>query len=146
LVWLLSQFATEEPEQKHLMRAFVLGTYVAAGGTVWSYITGVVVNYNRFSLYGFNPGDLGLTLALSLPMSIYLMTEEKRPMLAWVYRIQVIAAIGAILLTAARGALIAAIVGLLIVPFLMPKWSVGQRFAFTIVTFTGSASERSAKR
>jgi O-antigen ligase len=137
MVWLVAQFATEPPEQKGLMQAYVAGTYVASAGTLWSYMTGVVAHYNRFSVYGFNPGDLGLTLALSLPMSFYLSTEEKRPVLAWIYRLQVLCAIGAILLTAARGALIAMLVALLIIPLLISRWSAGQRLAMIVVACTG---------
>ncbi len=137
MVWLFSQFASEPREQHSLMQAYVLGTYIAAGGSLVSYMTGTAAHYNRFSAYGFNPGELGLTLALSLPMSLYLSTLEKRPLVAWVYRLQVLAAMGAILLGAARGALIAAIVALMIIPCLFSRWNTGQKLAVVLLICAG---------
>jgi O-antigen ligase len=58
---------------------------------------------------GFEPNDMGLTLALALPLAMYLTLRERRP-LRWVYSAAAVLVIAALLLTASRTAFAASIV------------------------------------
>ncbi len=122
MVWLIWQFAQSHREQVVLLRAFVLGTMVSSSAVIWSFLTGpstgAIGYYNRYSGFGFNPGDLALILALSLPMSMYLAArDEGLRYRVGIYALQLVLAISGILLAASRGALIASSGALIMVPF-----------------------------
>jgi O-antigen ligase len=102
LVFLLWEFCSEERHVLSLMSAYVLGTLVPAGDTVQRFLMGHQTFYNRYATTGFDPNDLALTLALSLPMSYYL-TLRRKGIICWIYRVQIVAAIGTTFLTASRG-------------------------------------------
>src|SRR5258708_15125329 len=70
-------------------------------------------------------------MALSIPMSYYLLIEYKGWM-AWVYRVQLILAGTTILLTASRGATLATLVALSIVPLTQARLTARQRIALLL--------------
>ncbi len=119
MVWLIWEFADSRARQLMLMRSYVLGTLVSAVDTLSSYLRGQEAYYQRYAGSGFDPNDLGLILALSLPMSFYLATIQRNQWMVWVYRLQQILAILAIGLTSSRAALVAAVVALLYVPMVL---------------------------
>lgn len=121
MIWLLWELADSGPRQLTLMRSYVFGTLVSATDTLYSYLHGQEVYYQRYAGSGFDPNDLGLILALSLPISMYLATIQKRRV-AWLYRTQQILAIVAIGLTSSRAALVATAVALLYVPIAL-SWA-----------------------
>src|SRR4029077_13994144 len=96
-----------------LLRAFVLGTMVSSIALVLSFLSGPPTGaegsyYGRYTALGFNPGDLALILALSLPISLYLAARDEHfRFRVWFYGVHLVLALSAILLTASRGALIA---------------------------------------
>ncbi len=116
MAWLIWELGRDDREQRLLMQAYVLGTFVSSADTISNYALRHQTYYLRYATTGFDPNDLGLTLALSLPLSYYLVLRSTRSM-AWIYRIQMAAAIFTILLTASRAAWIASIVGLALVPW-----------------------------
>ena len=116
LVFLIWQFAPTRFRQRALLQAYSLGTMVAASYTIFWYLYKSPVHYQRYAPAGFDPNDLGLTMVLGLPMSFYLSLREPRKTLVWLYRLQMLAVSCAVLLTASRGALLAAIVASIIVP------------------------------
>lgn len=83
LVFLLWEFCTEDRDVLSLLSAYVLGTLIPAGDTVQRFLLGHNTYYNRYATTGFDPNDLALTLALSLPMSYYLTLRSKGP-ICWV--------------------------------------------------------------
>jgi O-antigen ligase len=120
MVWLIWQFAQTWRQQILLLRAFVLGAFVSSIAIVVSFLTGPSSGdyYGRYTGLGFNPGDLALILALSLPISLYLAArDEGLPFRVWLYGAHLVLALTAILLAASRGALIACAGALLMVPF-----------------------------
>jgi O-antigen ligase len=119
MIWLIWEFADSRARQLMLARSYVFGTLVSAVDTLSSYLRGQEAYYQRYAGSGFDPNDLGLILALSLPMSFYLATIQKNQCAVWVYRIQQILAILAIGLTSSRAALVAAVVALLYVPLVL---------------------------
>jgi O-antigen ligase len=70
-------------------------------------------------------------MALSIPMSYYLLIEN-RGWTIWVYRIQLILAGTTILLTASRGATLATLVALAIVPLTQARLTGRQRIALIL--------------
>jgi O-antigen ligase len=102
-----------------LIQAYVFGTIVSGTYTVIGFFQDQQALggyfYGRYAASGFNPNDLGLTIALSIPASYYLMLKSSSRM-GWVYRGQIALALITIVLTASRSAFVAGIVALLIVP------------------------------
>jgi len=101
------------------MQAYVLGAYVAIGSTVVNYLTGTTYSSGRISATGFNPNNLGLVLALGLPVAWHLAVSETNSKMLRRLRLvnyaYVPAAILAILLSASRGSLVAALPALVFV-------------------------------
>jgi O-antigen ligase len=135
MVWLIWEFAQTWKRQILLLRAFVLGTMVSSIAILLSFLSGPATGadgsyYRRYTGLGFNPGDLALIMALSLPISLYLAARDKGwRFRLWVYGIQIVLAITAILLAASRGALIASSGALLMIPVAFSQFTRGQKAA-----------------
>ncbi len=140
MVWLIWELADHRDKQLMLMRAYVLGTLVSAGDTLWSYLQRKEVYYQRYAGLGFDPNDLGLLLALSLPLSFYLATIERHKRLVWAYRLQQVVAILAIGLTSSRAALIATAVALAYLPLASVKMTTREKCAFLLLVLIASGS------
>lgn len=143
MVWLIWQFAQTRRQQILLLRAFVLGTIVSAGATLVPLLNGAGAAsgpyYGRYTSMGFNPGDMALILALSLPISLYLMVcDETWRFRFYFYGAHVALALCAILLTASRGGLIACCAVLPLVPFVVSRLSRQQKtVGLTLVLLMG---------
>jgi O-antigen ligase len=127
LVFLIWQFAPDRRRQAALIQAYSLGTMIAAFYTIFCYFYRSPIHYQRYVPAGFDPNDLGLTMVLGLPMSFYLSLREPRKTLVWLYRLQMLAVSCGVLLTASRGALLAAIVTSIIIPLTFRSWTRRQR-------------------
>jgi O-antigen ligase len=119
LVYLLWDLYTSPEALTAAMQAYVLGAYVAIGSTVADYLATVASDATRFAATGFNENDLGLTLALGIPVAWYLATSEYKSRIPRMLRIVNYAYIPAatlcIELTASRGSLVAALPAFLFV-------------------------------
>lgn len=133
MVWLVWELAPQRERQLMLARAYVVGTLISSGDTILSYLSGSKKLYERYSASGFDPNDLGLLLALSLPISFYLATIRRHRSAVWIYRVQQIAAVVAIGLTSSRAALIATAVALSYLLFASVKMTFRQKCAFFLV-------------
>lgn len=133
MVWLIWELAPERERQLALARAYVMGTLVSSGDTIVSYWSGSSRLWERYAATGFDPNDLGLLLALSLPISFYLATIQRGSSVVWIYRLQQIAAIVAIGLTSSRAALICTVVALSYLPFASLKMTLRQKCAFFLM-------------
>jgi hypothetical protein len=148
VTWLIWELAVTEERVVGLLQAYVFGAVVASVGTIYNFITGVtaaqlastipgriVWETHRYSFAYVNEDDLGLMLALSIPIVFYLLVSRKGSLVKLLCWLQLVAGVAAILLTASRGALVAAIASLAMLPltvFRLPRW---QR----VVSLTASA-------
>ena len=131
LVLLIWEFCSEERDVLCLLSAYVLGTLIPAGDTVQRFLLGHNTYYNRYATTGFDPNDLALTLALSLPMSYYLTLRSKGP-ICWLYRLQMVAAIGTTFLTASRGGTFCMLIALSLVVWTLPHIAARQRIGIVV--------------
>ena len=140
MVWLIWELAPDLQKQMHLMRAYVLGTFVSAIDTVYLFLAHQESAYQRYAGAKLDANDLGLIMALSVPMSYYLLIHSKG-WIVWLCRLQLILAGTTILLTASRGASLATAVGLTIVPLTQARLNGRQRVALllTVVLLISSA-------
>lgn len=132
MVWLIWELCPDAMHQLKLMQAYVLGTNVSAIDTIYQFFSHVQVDYQRYAGARLNANDLGLMMALSIPFSYFLLMQNKGP-IVWVYRLQLVLAGTTILLTASRGATLAAIAALAIVP-LTRAWLTVRQKATALLT------------
>ena len=111
LAWLIWEACPAEAQVRSLLGAYVAGTIVPFGDTVQRFLSGKQTFYQRYATTGFDPNDLALTMALSIPAAYYLSLSAG-PRLVWLLRAQMIVATGTIFLTASRGGTVALVVGL----------------------------------
>ncbi len=131
MVWLIWELASRGREQVRLMQAYLLGTLVSGIDTVYRFLSHQESGYQRYAGAGLNANDLGLIMALSIPLSYYLLIETKGKMV-WVYKLQLILAGTTILLTASRGATLATLVAFAIVPLTQARLTGRQRIALLL--------------
>src|SRR5215475_8324322 len=91
MVWLIWELAPQADRQKRLMQAYVLGTFVSGADTIHKFLSRQESVYQRYAGAGLDANDLGLMMALSIPVSYHLLMREKGRM-AWVYRLQLVLA------------------------------------------------------
>jgi O-antigen ligase len=128
MVWLIWELAARSEQQIQLMQAYVLGTFVSGGDTIYQFLTHQQSVYQRYAGTNLNPNDLGLMMALSIPVSYYLLLKSRGKMV-WLYRLQIAIAGTTVILTASRGATLATLVALAIVPLTFGSLSESQKVA-----------------
>jgi O-antigen ligase len=140
-VWLIWELAVTETRVLGLLQSYVLGALVSSLSALYNFMAGRtaaqlaaaegknVWETSRYSIAGLNENDLGLMLALSIPMIFYLLVSQRRPFVKLLCWLQLVAGFTSILLTASRGSLLAAIAGLAMFPLTLSRLPRWQRFA-----------------
>ncbi|MCH8877474.1 MAG: O-antigen ligase family protein [Chloroflexi bacterium] len=132
LVLILWDLYTSSAAVKAGLQAYVLGAYVAAGSTIANYLLGNALFAGRYAATGFNVNSVGLTLALGIPVAWHLAVSKPEStviqrLLTLANYIYLPVAVTAILLTASRGSLIAAMPAILFVVVSLPRFKLYQR-------------------
>lgn len=106
----------QKPEQLRAgVQAYVLGSYVLIGGTLYNYANGIVaVAYEgRYSAPGVNAVDMALMLIMGMPLALYLVLASGRGLASRLGQFVNLAylplAMYAVVLTGSRTSLLAAI-------------------------------------
>jgi O-antigen ligase len=136
LAWMIWQLAPEHQQRVLLMKAYLLGAVISSVGTLTTHSS--LGGGAREAAFNMNPNDVGLRLALAIPIALYLAAVEKRPVYAWGYRLAMIIASCALFRTASRGALVSLCIAMLMIPLTFSKWTLKQKLAMTVV-FVGGA-------
>ena len=123
VLWMIWELGSTRKRQLGLLFAYVCGATVAASNTIMVYRSLFGTTNRRFAAEGFDPNDLGMTLALALPMAWYLGMTYRQPLMRWLCRLYIPLGLVAIGLTGSRGALIASIVALTLVPLSVTQLS-----------------------
>jgi O-antigen ligase len=128
MAWLIWELSPRAREQRRLMQAYLLGTCVSGIDTLYRYLSHQESAYQRYAGARLDANDLGLIMALSIPVSYYLLIESKGKIVC-VYILQLVLAGTTILLTASRGAALATLVAVAIVPLTHARLTTRQRIA-----------------
>src|SRR4029077_18373352 len=128
MAWLIWELSPRAREQRRLMQAYLLGTCVSGIDTLYRYLSHQESAYQRYAGARLDANDLGLIMALSIPVSFYFLIESNGK-IAWVYTLQLVLAATTILLTASRGAALATLVAVAIVPLTHARLTTRQRIA-----------------
>lgn len=111
MVWLVWNVCRSALEIRVLAGAVLAGALIASVATIGRYLEHTQTYWRRYAAPGFDPNDLGLTLALTLPLCIWLMNRERW---RWLAIASGLLSCSAILLTASRTALVCAFFGLVL--------------------------------
>ena len=76
LVLILWDLYASSAAVKAGLQAYVLGAYVAAGSIIANYFGGTELFTGRYTATGFNVNDVGLTVALGIPVAWHLAVSE----------------------------------------------------------------------
>lgn len=118
-VWMAWQVTVTHQDARWLMAGYVLGCCLVAGMTWESFLSGRALIFDpdhpayaeqRFVAMGYDPNDMGVTLALSIPMAAYLALSGAGK---WsrLWALQFPLAVSAIALSGSRGATLASVIG-----------------------------------
>lgn len=110
LAYLVWDLARSRTRSLVLLAAYVAGAVVASAATIVRYTQNLQTYYRRYAAPGFDPNDLGLTVALAIPIALYL-AHRQGGWAAWLMRAAIAFICVAILLTASRTSLIVAYLG-----------------------------------
>ena len=139
LVWLVWELVPSQRLVEGLLQSYIIGSLIASAMTLYNFVNGRtaaqlaaaegidVWETSRYSVSGVNENDLGVILALSIPIVFYILASQKRPLIKLICWLQLIAGFTAILLTASRGALAAAVIGLAMFPLIVSRLSRQQK-------------------
>ncbi|UCC50645.1 MAG: O-antigen ligase family protein [Anaerolineaceae bacterium] len=131
LVYIIWDLFTGPKALEAGLQAYVLGAWISVGSLMINFLANNRSTYSRFTATGFGEGNLGITLALGIPIAWHLATSENRnKIVSWLSVANVIyvpAALFAIVLTASRGSLFTALPGLLFILASFQRLRVGVR-------------------
>ena len=139
VAWLVRELARTREKRQSLMAAYCLGGYVSIAPLMMNFISGQDIGDDlRYSANNLDANDLGVTLAIGIPMAWYLFLDRAR-LLRTHGAIYVPLAVLAILLTASRGAFLAGLVALSIIPITLPRRSFRSAALSTGVVIAAAA-------
>jgi O-antigen ligase len=125
-VWVIREFVRTREQLQPLLAALLLGSFVPLLDLLNNFRLdrgGAGMNANRFTGAGINADGVGLLMVLILPIAWYLLMHRRGVVRVAALAYVVGAPIG-LLLTATRGAFVAGIAALAIVPLTLPRLSV----------------------
>jgi len=148
VVWLIWELAVTEERVVGLLQAYVFGALGASIGTLYNFMAGhtaaqlastipgkVVWETYRYSFAYLNEDDLGLVVALSIPMVFYLLVSRKGLLVELLCWLQLGAGFCSILLSGSRGALLAVVSALMMYPLILSRLPRWQRVASLVACF-----------
>ncbi|MGH7451014.1 MAG: O-antigen ligase family protein [bacterium] len=120
------------------LQAYILGAYIPIGSTIYNYFHASQFYYQRYAGAGLHVNDLGLILALGIPVAWYLTLikdehGKKSYRLTLINYAYIPAATLAILLTASRGAVIAAMPAFLFIFLSLNRFKLHIRFLLFVM-------------
>ena len=128
MLWLVWDLCRTPGQQRTLIQAYVAGSMVSSVWTIVRYSENLQTYYRRYAAAGFEPNDMALTLALVIPLAMYLALDG-HPLARWLYRIAAALAISALLLTASRTGLVVCTVAFVFAVWTWRKSSLEQKLA-----------------
>jgi O-antigen ligase len=126
-LWLIQEYVRTTTHLRAMAVAWCLGNYVPLVSLLQNFSGGRdralfgSIDGERYTSAGamyFNANDMGLTLALGLPIA-WVLTRDRNRWIRWAALGYLVAAPLGVLLTGSRGSLIAALVALAVIPLTM---------------------------
>ncbi len=150
-VWMIWELATSDQRILSLLRAYLLGAMVIAVSTIINFINGTQAadlvaekggykyHDERYTMLGVNENDLGLMLALSVPIAIYLMMRNKSKWNGLLCGTHIGVCLTALFLSGSRGGMISTAIGMSLFVVLFSRLARWQRSAVVTLLAAGVA-------
>lgn len=141
-VWLIWEFAPGASHRRSLMFAFVSGGYVTGYLTMRDYLGTTFITRGdvRFSPDGWNPNQLGILMALGVPMAALLICQLKSPLArAMAFSYMFLAPL-IVVLTASRDGFVTLAIAAISVPVILGHRSVRRRLVAIAILAAGAAT------
>jgi O-antigen ligase len=109
--WIAWEYVRTERDFALVLQLFVLGALFVAAVTIREFnlinLAGLVITDLRVSAFGANPNELGLTMAIAVPVSLHLVRQEPRGLALLINGTYLVVGPVAVILTASRSAAVA---------------------------------------
>lgn len=132
MVWLIWELVRTDTQMNILLQAYVWGAWVSVASTISNFLTADQVTYGRYSVEGFDPNDLGVMLALGIPIAWYLFIKQKNALLRFFNAAYLVMGMWTISLTASRTAFVVGMLGLLYVVFTFTQLTKKMRIVLVL--------------
>jgi hypothetical protein len=132
-VWLIWEFGRTDKDRQNLMRAYVLGAYIAVLFILYLVFTTSNIGFERFTVTDSEPGEVALMLALAMPMSWYLSLIDPSRVRTWVYRLYVPLGCMAVACTASRQGFISTLIALTFVVWTVSRLRLGFKLSLCLL-------------
>jgi O-antigen ligase len=148
-VWMMWELATTDRRILSLLKAYMLGAMVIAVSTIINFMQGTQAadlvaekggykyHDERYTMLGVNENDLGLMLALSLPIAIYLLVRNKSKWNGLLCGAHIGLCLTALSLSGSRGGMISTAVGMSLLVLLFSRLARWQRTAVVVLLAAG---------
>lgn len=118
------------------LQAIIIGSYVGIGAIFMAYRAGEasITSDDRYSAFAFHPDDIGLIVAIMIPLAWYLALHKRdSPLLFRILNyLYPFATLAGIILTATRGALLATLPGLIYMALSIPRMTTRARLCVAV--------------
>lgn len=134
MIWLIWNWTREDESVETLLKAFIFGSYVSIFVTIYNFLLDNQVVWQRYAATGFDPNELGLMIALGIPISWHLSFATSTRF-RFLFKSYIAFAWIAILLTASRAAFICAIIASTYVILLFHRLPLKSKLLLIMMAF-----------
>ncbi|MFX4263291.1 O-antigen ligase family protein [Pelotomaculum propionicicum] len=128
IIWDLNRTA---PAIRSVLQAYIFGACVSVGSIIYNFLLNQEVGFGRFAAAGFDPNDIGVIIAIGIPLAWYLAFVQpgRHRALAWLNYAYIPLAVFGVLLTASRDASLALIPSIFFMLWSLRKLDLSRRVA-----------------
>jgi len=138
-ILLMIEFFDSPQKKINSIQAYIAGAYVSSIATIFMFFTKTESFYLRYSAKGFDPNDLGVILAVGVPMAWYLFLTLESKLLKTIFSLYIPICGFAVVLTSSRTAFVVYLIGLVLIPwtvFSLTKLTRSMTCFFILVVLT----------
>lgn len=132
MVLLIWQFCKEEKQVLRLLDAFALGSIIPALATLLAFLPGQTALFQRAAAPKFEPNELAFLLALSLPVSCYLLHREQG-VRSLFYRVSISLSLAVVVMIGSPAMILAALTGVVIAFFSIAQLTAHARVRVAVL-------------
>jgi O-antigen ligase len=132
MAWMIWELCKTQETKLSIIQAFILGTYIPMYDMIITYVQ-LITPGSRVTATGWDENYLAATLAIGIPLSIYLLIYQRNKILYWLNLFYLPLALFCIILTASRGGMLVALFSLMVFPLIF--FSINHELRIKLVSF-----------
>lgn len=128
IIWDLNRTV---PAMRSVLQAYILGACVSVGSIIYNFLLNKEAGFGRFAAAGFDPNDIGIIIAIAIPLAWYLafIQPGRHRAITWLNFAYIPLAVFAVLLTASRDASLALVPSIIFILWSLKKLGFFRRVA-----------------